>query len=573
MKKNKKIANAGIIIGIIAFLCIALIFSGCVTQSQSNPTKDEKQIKTENKTEEIKTESQIETRSSSPKIIDTIHLTGGDSGYPSPFMHYPRGPGMYKMNLIFDSLLEKDDKGIIPWLAEKWDISSDYKEYTFYLRNNVKWQDGKDFTAKDVKFTIDYEKKHPPASTYDLSSVSNVEVIDDYTIKFTLVQPIAPFIDDIVSLKIIPEHIWKDVSDPNKFEAPEAVIGTGPYKLESYSKEHGTYKFVAFDSFWGPTQRVKNIEFIPVSDETVAFQQKEIDFVSLSTDAIGMFKNDPEVYLFQQPAIWGYELSFNMNNSPLLKEKVVRQAFAYAIDRDELVKKIGRDAGKPGSMGILPQDHIWYNPKVPKYEHDVNKAKQLLTDAGWEDTSGDGILDKDGKKLSFGMIISSDLARIAELSKERLKEAGIDVTIQAVDSKSRDTKLAQGDFEIAINGYGGWGKDADYLRSKFCGESFGKKGASHGNPLTGYQNDTVDKLALAQLSETDKNKRRDIIYQLQEVLAEEVPSIPLFYTASYNAYRPAVYDGWMNMFDHHTMTHSKLSYLDRSKIISGYVGG
>lgn len=79
----------------------------------------------------------------------------------------------------------------------------------------------------------------------------------------------------------------------------------------------------------------------------------------------------------------------------------------------------------------------------------------------------------------------------------------------------------------------------------------------------------MDKLALAQLSENDKNKRRDIIYQLQEVLAEEVPDIPLFYTASYNAYRPAVYDGWMNMFDHHEITHSKLSYLNRSEIIGG----
>jgi peptide/nickel transport system substrate-binding protein len=328
-------------------------------------------------------------------------------------MHYPRGPGIYKMNLIFDSLLEKDDKGIIPWLAEKWDISPDYREYTFYLRKNIKWQDGMDFTAKDVKFTIDYEKKHFPASTYDLSAVSNVEVIDDHTIKFTLVQPMAPLIDDVVGVKIIPEHIWKDVSDPNKFETPEAVIGTGPYKLEAYSKEHGTYKFVAFNGFWGPTQRVKNIEFIPVSDAIAAFQQKEIDFVPLATDAIGMFKNDPEVYVFQQPAIWGYELSFNMNKSPVLKEKAVRQAFAYAIDRDELVNKIGRDAGKPGSMGILPQDHIWYDPQIPKYEHDVNKAKQILTDAGWKDSNGDGILDKDGKKLSFVLMSLSRLSIVS----------------------------------------------------------------------------------------------------------------------------------------------------------------
>jgi peptide/nickel transport system substrate-binding protein len=525
----------------IACLCIALFCSVCLAESDSPQAK-------------------------SPEIVDTIHLSGGDSGYPTPFMHYPRGPGIYKMNLIFDSLIEKDDKGLIPWLAESWDISSDSKEYTFHLRDDVKWMDGEPFTANDVKFTIDYEKEHPPAYSYDLSSVSEIDVLDDHTIKFTLVQPIAPFLDEVSSVKIIPEHIYESESDPNKFDSPEAVTGTGPYELAEYSKEHGTYKFTANEDFWGPKQRVKNIEFIPVSDATVAFQQKEIDFVGLSADLVDMFKSDPEVYVFQQPAIWGYELSFNMNKSPILNDKAIRQAFAYAIDRQELVDKIGRGAGKPGSMGILPQDHIWYNENVPKYEHDAEKAKELLADAGWTDSDGDGIMDKDGQKLSFNVILASEQARIGELIKERLKEAGIDVTLQAIESKSRDSKLANGDFEIGINGYGGWGSDADYLRTKFCGAAFGIVGASHGRPLIGYQNDKVDELCMAQLSETDTEKRKEIIYELQEVLAEEVPSIPLYYTASYNAYRPAVYDGWMNMFDHHEMTHSKLSYLDRSEI-------
>ncbi|HPS91418.1 MAG TPA: ABC transporter substrate-binding protein [Methanothrix sp.] len=539
--KDSRLRNRIIIAAALAVSCIALICTGCLAQSQG-------------------------AQSSSPQVVDVIHLSGGDSGYPTPFMHYPRGPGIYKMNLIFDSLIEKDDKGLIPWLAESWDISPDAKEYTFNLRKDVKWQDGEPFTANDVKFTVEYEKEHSPASSYDLPSVVNIDVIDDHTIKFTLSQPIAPFLDDMASVRIIPEHIWKDVSDPNKFDSPEAVIGTGPYKLAEYSKEHGTYKFVANEDFWGPKPRVKTIEFIPVSDATVAFQQGEIDFVGLSADLLDMFKSDPTVYIFQQPAIWGYELSFNMNKNPRLKDKAVRQAFAYSINRDELVEKIGRGAGKPGSMGILPQDHIWYNPDLPKYEHDAAKAKQVLADDGWIDSDGDGIMDKDGQKLSFTVILSSDQARIGELVKERLKEAGIDVAIQAIESKSRDSKLKDGDFEIGINGYGGWGGDADYLRTKFCGSSFGIEGASHGRPLIGYENDRVDELSLAQLKEIDEKKRKELIYELQEVLADEVPSIPLYYTASYNAYRPAVYDGWMNMYDHHEMTHSKLSYLDRSEL-------
>jgi len=532
----------GLLIGIIvACSCMASICPPCLAQSG-------------------------DAKGSSPLIVDTIHLSGGDYGYPTPFMHYPRGPGIYKMNLIFDSLIERDDKGLIPWLAESWDISSDGKEYTFHLRDGVSWQDNEPFTADDVKFTIEYEKEHSPTSAYDLSSVLEMEVIDEHTIKFTLNQPMAPFLDEIASVKIIPEHIWADVDDPNAFDSPEAVIGTGPYMLEEYNKEHGTYKFVANEKFWGPTPRVKIIEFVPVSDATVAFQQGEIDFVGLSADLVDMFKSDPEVYIFQQPAIWGYELTFNMAKNPILKDRSVRQAFAYAIDREELVEKIGRGAGKAGSMGILPQDHVWYNPDLPQYEHDAAKAVNILEEAGWTDRDGNGIMDKDGQELSFDIILSSDQARIGELVKERLKEAKINVNIQAIEGKSRDAKLASGDYEIGINGYGGWGADADYLRTKFCGESFGIEGASHGRPLTGYQNDEVDELCLAQLSESDEDERKEIVNNIQEALAEDVASIPLYYTASYNAYRPAVYDGWMNMFDHHEMTHSKLSYLDRSEL-------
>jgi peptide/nickel transport system substrate-binding protein len=502
----------------------------------------------------------------SPRIVDTIRLTGGDYGYPTPFQHYPRGPGSFKMNLIFDALVEKSDKGIIPWLAEKWDISADGKEYTFYLRKGVKWSDGVNFTANDVKFSIDYVKKYPPVSGADLSSIKSVVVVDNYTIKIGISQPIAPFVYQLYSFKIIPEHIWKSVTDPNKYSAPEAVIGTGPYKLAEYSKEHGTYKFVANENFWGPTVRVKTLEFVPVSDEIAAFQQNVVDFTGVSVDVLDTLKSDPKVTVFQQPAVWGYELSFNMNKSALLKEVAVRQAFAYAIDREELLEKVGRGAGKPGSPGILPQDHIWYNPDIQQYKHDAAKAKQVLAAAGWTDSDGDGIMDKNGKKLSFTMTISSDIARIGELVKERLKEAGIEVNIQSLESKARDTKLTQGDFEVAINGYGGWGGDADYLRTKFCGSKYGIQGASHNRPLIGYQNDTVDKLALEQFKETNSEKRKQIIFELQEVLAQEVPSIPLYNTASYEAYRPTTYDGWMNMFDHHEVTHSKLSYLDRTEI-------
>ncbi|MGO0122401.1 ABC transporter substrate-binding protein [Desulfothermobacter acidiphilus] len=199
--------------------------------------------------------------------VEVIRLPGGDWGYPTPYAHYSRGPGYYKMNLVFDSLLEKDEKGLIPWLAEKWEITPDGKTYTFCLRQGVKWHDGQPFTAKDVAFTLDYACRFPPVWGFDASIIQKVEVLDPHKVKVELTQPMATFLEKMSKLAIIPEHIWKEVNDPYNFTKPEAVIGTGPYKLTAYSKEHGTYKFEANPDFWGPTPRVKTLEFIPVSNE------------------------------------------------------------------------------------------------------------------------------------------------------------------------------------------------------------------------------------------------------------------------------------------------------------------
>lgn len=515
----------------------------------------------------IDTDGNPDVKRTESQNADVLRLAGGDYGYPQPFSISPRGPGSSKVRMIFDTLLERDEKGSIPWLAESWEISSDGTEYTLYLREGIVWSDGEPFTANDVKFTFDYEQKYIPiAGGMEAGIVDHVQVIDDNTVKFVLIQPFSSFLSKLTSFMIIPEHIYKNVEDPAGFLGKEAVIGTGPFLLDQFHKEHGSYRFISNDKFWGPDTVVETVEFVPVSDEMLSFEQGEIDFASLSPDVFNRFASDKDIRIVQQPAVWAYQLYFNMNKRTELNDVKVRQAFVYAIDREELVEKVGRGAGKPGRMGILPEDHIWYNADQPEYSFNPEMAKKLLDEAGWIDTDGDGIRDKGGKKLSYVLTLSSAEVRIGELLKQRLNDVGIDVQVKALETKSRDSNLNNGDFELAISGYGGWGRDADYLRTRFCNIVSQSESVSSEATVFGYHNDTLNALGVMEQTELDDEKRKAIVFEMQTVLAEDIPAIPLYYTTNHDAWRISKYDGWMNMYDHHARTHSILSYVKREGV-------
>lgn len=482
--------------------------------------------------------------------IPVLRLAGGtDWGYPSPFA-YVRGPGYIHSSFIFDTLVWKDAAGNnIPWLAESWTVSDDNLTWTFTLRDNVRWHDGEPLTVEDVVFSVAYETANPTGlPVQSLVEIGSVEVISDNEVAITLNNPYAPFLTNLAgSIPIIPKHIWEGIDDPTAFREPEAVIGSGPYTLGEYNQEDGSYLYLANEDFFLGTPAVKRIEFLPVGDELLALAQGEIDAgrpgvqAGITDDLLAQL-SQPPLENITGPGDWTMALKFNMTKAPF-DDVRFRRAVAYALDQEDMVERITLGQGIPGNPGWLSPASTWYNPDVPTYDFDLDTAKALLDEMDLVDTDGDGVREMpDGTPLAYELPFATpfDNARNAELVQSYLAEVGIDITPAALDRSTRDQRASEGDYDMILVGHGGLGGDPDFMRTTFHSQS---KSRSFARPH-GFVNEEFDQLAGQQLRIADLGQRRDVVDQMQAIIAEQLPVIPLYHPQRFTFYNPEVLDGW-----------------------------
>jgi peptide/nickel transport system substrate-binding protein len=462
----------------------------------------------------------------------TIADTAGDYGYPSPYTHYSRGPGYTRMSFIFETLVWKDASGFVPQLAEEWEYLAEENAYIFKLRNDVTWHDGTKFTADDVVFTFDYTKQHP-YQWADNSIVKSAEAIDEYTVKLYLSKPYAPFFQDVAGTQpIMPGHIWEGIEEPEKFAAPEAVIGTGPYVLADYSKEHGTYLYQAYDDYYLGRPFVDEIKFIRVSGEMIpaALKEGSVDAGDIPPEVVSEME-EAGLSIITAPVAWNAKMMINHQKEPM-SSKEFRQALAYAIDREALVQITQRGHAIAGSPGMMPPTSDWYNPDTPQYEYDPARAKQLLEGLGYQMEGA--YFTKDGKELSLELIAAADYKEVGQFIKQQLEEAGIKIDFRTLEAKTVDAKVGAWDFDLSIYGHGGL-YEPSILKRVITDEGF--------NSARYTSNETLNQLLQAQLTEMDTEKRKDLVFQIQEVYAQDLPALTLYYPKWYWAH-----DGTVNLF-------------------------
>ncbi|AKB20116.1 MULTISPECIES: ABC transporter substrate-binding protein [unclassified Methanosarcina] len=452
------------------------------------------------------------------KIADST----GDWGYPNPFGHYPRGPGYLRMNLIFETLVWKDENGFIPNLASEWVYDEAETAYIFTLNKNATWTDGTDFSADDVKFTFDYYKEHP-YKWGDVSVVESCEVLDADMVKIKLVEPFAPFIHEMAGvIPIIPKHIWENVSDPVSFVGDEALIGTGPYILEDYNREQGSYLYRANSDYYLGTPAFEKLMYLKVSDGQTALQNGDVDLAQIEPEAVSVLEAGGfETY--SSSGLFNYKLLINHEIEPFSSKKF-RQALAYAIDRQEVLDKAARGYGTPGNLGLLSSSNEWYSLDQAAYEYSPEKARELLEGLGY--AREDRMYVKDGKILEVEILTTPTESRTAEIVGAQLEKLGIKVTITSLDKTAKDARTKSRDFELSINGHGGVGRDPEILYEMYT-ENLSVNSAQY------TENEELNEKLLAQLHEMDYDTRLELTAECQKLISEDVPSITLYYPNYY----------------------------------------
>lgn len=515
------------------------------------------------------TPARTATASSSSPVAQAPHrLTLAwwtDIGYPSPFAFIPLGPGgVVRTSLLFDTLTWKDEHGIIPWLAEQWAVTDDGLSYTFTLRPNVTWHDGRPIAAADVAFTSAYYRLHRfPWGASDM--VDGADVVDMRTVRIRLNRPFAPFLENVAGLlPILPKHIWEPVSDPLKFSGPDAVIGSGPFKFGSYKEGAGEYQFDAHPAYFRGRPTVDTIRYVlvPLAQSVVGLQTHAADAIlATDYDVVKAFGQGPNYRALQTLPFSIVRIIFNVDRPPF-DQKPFRQAMAYALDRQQIGERVIHGNVTLGNPGVIPPGSPWYNPDVPQYAYNPARARAMLDSLGYRLDASGMRRTPDGQPLTMDFL-ADPAAADAEIVRLMLKEVGIDVRPITADPKTRTDLMKNRRFGMALTSHIGVGGDPDFLRRWYANQTYNS--FEDGNALHSAE---FTRLADQQVAEQDITRRKALINEMQGILAEELPTLALYHRPFYWLYDPSAFQGWFNtwggLMDGIPLVDNKLAFLPRT---------
>jgi len=450
--------------------------------------------------------------------------------------------------LIFNGLVGINERqDVVPELAQSWDISKDNRGYTFKLRNDVTWHPkGTEkpvrFTANDVVFT--YNIMMNPKTITPLKVrfefIEKVEKVDDYTVRFTLKRPVLNALAKF-SFKIIPKHGLKNplylTRDDPFVQQP---IGTGPYMLKTITPDREIV-MVANEHYFKGRPNIDQFVAKPFADQNILTQAltfNAIDMIVLvNPRSIAELQGDKRFILQPYNALSYSFFGYNLRN-PLLADKRVRQAFGYALNRQEMLGSFFNNQGTIISGPFAPGSWA-YNLDVQPFPYNPQKAIALLNEAGFK-KGADGIMQKDGHKLELTLMVpiekeSEAVKRVVLAFQNYLKNVGASVKVEFKEWQSwKEDVFADHHFDII---YASWVfDDSADISSLFHSAEIGP----WKNNFGAYSNPEVDSLIVESKLTLDHEKRRTINRKLHAMLADEAPYTFLWTLTNYSAYHKKI---------------------------------
>lgn len=448
--------------------------------------------------------------------------------------------------LVYRGLMRLGEGGrVVPDLAESWSVA-DGRIYQFRLKPDLFWHDGQPLTADDVVFS--YQVLQDP-SLVEIPGLPalwrsvTVEKLDERTVQITLPQPFAPFID-LTTVGLLPQHIYRDTPATTLVTQPLTAtqIGAGPMQVVEIAPDHIRLEPSPLTTTASPYIPALEFHFFPDYGNVIAaFDAQQIDGIStlLPNDVrVAAERDDIQLFSSVESSYESVLLNVGSPNAPFFQDRAVRQALLYALNREQLISDVLLGQAIV-AQGLIPPGHWAYEPSVRQYDYDQAAAAALLDEAGWRDTDGDGVRDKEGEALAFVLLVKDDLRHQqigAQLAADWAK-IGVRAEVRAVPFNSLVSDfLAPRAFEAALTDWNQVG-DPDPFAQWHSSQVEG-----NGQNYTGWQNAEADLLIESARQSTDEAERRAAYAQFQAIFAEELPALPLFHPLYHYGVSTRVHD-------------------------------
>ncbi|MBU8880663.1 ABC transporter substrate-binding protein [Bacillus sp. FJAT-29790] len=510
MKKTLKLL-------LVSLLAVSLFLVGC--SGKSNQTTGEN--------------GSTGTSSNSDKKNDTLVFgRGGDSTSLDPITT-TEGETFKVTENIFEKLLVygESDTSVHPALAEDWEVSDDNLTYTFKLRKGVKFHDGTDFNADAVVFNFERwmngdADKYPYYTMFggfkgeEGHVIDEVKALDEHTVQFVLNRPQAPFLKNIAMSPFgiaSPTAIEKD---GDKFR--QNPVGTGPFKFVEW-KQNDRIVLEKNPEYWQEGYpKLNKVIFRVIPENTSrlnALANGEIDLMDgLNNSDEESVLSNANLQIIERPSMNVGYIAFTVNRPPF-DNKLVRQALSHAIDKKSIIDSFYGGKAQ-AAVNPMPPSIEGYNDAIQDYPYDLDKAKELLAEAGFSNG-----FEMDLWAMPVARPYMPEAMKVAEVIQESFSKIGVKANIQTVDWATYLDKAAKGEFDTFMLGWTGDNGDPDnFIYTLLDKDSIGSNNYSY------YSNDELHDILIEAQTETDQEKRNELYKKAQEIIKEDAPWVPLVHS-------------------------------------------